>query len=118
MSIPTDELFPDLKRTATELNPPEKRPDGHCFNPVNVIKYLEPKGFCGSTHYMDRYAARYNVDNGCWEVFDTLAQKAIESFSCRNDEELRHYAEHRALAHAFRMNQQNTPCTEDQPSNQ
>jgi len=66
---------------------------------------------------MDRYAARYNVENGCWEVFDTLTQTVIESFSCRNDEELRHYAEHRALAHAFRLNQPNTPSPEKQPSN-
>ncbi|NLX23114.1 MAG: hypothetical protein GXY55_15795 [Phycisphaerae bacterium] len=54
---------------------------------------------------MTRYCARYNVDDGCWEVFDTQTQTTVESFSCRNDDELRHYAEHRALAHAIRLNQ-------------
>ncbi len=63
---------------------------------------------------MDRYVARYNVDTSCWEVFDTLNQTAVESFSCRHDEELRHYAEHRALAHAFRMNQQQVSSPEAQ----
>ena len=63
---------------------------------------------------MGRYCARYNVDAGCWEVFDTQARKAVESFSCRDDEELRHYAEHRALAHAIRLNQSSAASTDDQ----
>jgi hypothetical protein len=54
---------------------------------------------------LSRYAARYNVDTGCWEVFDTVAQAAVETFPCTQDEELRYYAEHRALAHATRLNQ-------------
>lgn len=54
---------------------------------------------------MARYAAKYNVDTGSWEVFDTVAQTAVETFPCTQDEELRHYAEHRALAHAARLNQ-------------
>ncbi len=53
---------------------------------------------------MPRYFARYNVDAGAWEVFDTHEQKAVESFPCRQHDELRHYAEHRALAHACRLN--------------
>ena len=65
---------------------------------------------------MARYYARYNVDTRCWEVFDTQAQAALESFSCRDDEELRHYAENRALAHAFRLNQQDTAPAADQAS--
>ncbi len=67
---------------------------------------------------MDRYVARYNVEAGCWEVFDTLTQTAVESFSCRHDEELRHYAEHRALAHAFRMNQPQVPSSAEPSSNE
>lgn len=55
---------------------------------------------------MSRYFAKYNVDAGAWEVFDTVTQTAAESFPCKQDEELRFYAEHRALAHATRMNQQ------------
>lgn len=55
---------------------------------------------------MPRFFARYNIDVHAWEVFDTMANAAVESFSCGQDEELRHYAEHRALAHANRMNQQ------------
>jgi hypothetical protein len=53
-----------------------------------------------------RFFAKYNVDTSSWEVFDTLTQTAVESFPCRPDDELKHYAEHRALAHATRMNQQ------------
>jgi hypothetical protein len=53
-----------------------------------------------------RYFAKYNVETSAWEVFDTVAQTAVESFGCQQDEELRHYAEHRALAHANRMNQE------------
>ncbi len=58
---------------------------------------------------MTRYCARYTVDSGCWEVFDTQTETVVESFSCRNDDELRHYAEHRALAHAIRLNQSDSP---------
>lgn len=53
---------------------------------------------------MPRYFALYNVDAGAWEVLDTDEQKVVESFPCRQDDELRHYAEHRALAHACRLN--------------
>jgi hypothetical protein len=52
-----------------------------------------------------RYFAKYNTETSSWEVFDTVANKALESFSCGQDEELRHYAENRALAHANRKNQ-------------
>lgn len=55
---------------------------------------------------MPRFFARYNVDARSWEVFDTASDGVVESFSCGQDDELRHYAEHRALAHATRMNQQ------------
>lgn len=55
---------------------------------------------------MPRYFARYNVEASAWEVFDTLTQTVFESFPYRQDEELRHYAEHRALAHATRKNQE------------
>jgi hypothetical protein len=55
---------------------------------------------------MPRYFARYNVEASAWEVFDTLTQAVFESFPYRQDEELRHYAEHRALAHANRKNQE------------
>ncbi len=52
-----------------------------------------------------RFFARFNVEASAWEVFDTVTQTAVESFSCVQDDELRHYAEHRALAHAVRQNQ-------------
>lgn len=55
---------------------------------------------------MPRFFARFNVDARAWEVFDTETNLAVESFSCGQDDELRHYAEHRALAHATRMNQE------------
>ncbi|HOW71933.1 MAG TPA: hypothetical protein PKY77_15145 [Phycisphaerae bacterium] len=55
---------------------------------------------------MPRFFAQYNVDACAWEVLDTATNSAVESFSCGRDDELRHYAEHRALAHAARMNQQ------------
>ena len=54
---------------------------------------------------MKRYFANYNVDTSSWEVFDTQTQTAVESFGCQPTEELKHYAESRALAHANRMNQ-------------
>lgn len=53
-----------------------------------------------------RYCARYNVDTTSWEVFDTVTQTAVEAFPCSQDEELRYYSEHRALAHAARKNQE------------
>jgi len=52
-----------------------------------------------------RFFARFNVEMSSWEVFDTVTQTAVESFPCGHDDELRHYAEHRALAHAIRQNQ-------------
>ncbi|HSW46342.1 MAG TPA: hypothetical protein VLM89_12305 [Phycisphaerae bacterium] len=64
---------------------------------------------------MPRFFARYNIESSAWEVFDTVARSAVESFSCRNDEELKHYAEQRALAHAIRLNQQAAGATGDQP---
>jgi hypothetical protein len=61
-----------------------------------------------------RFFARYNVEMSSWEVFDTVTQTAVESFACGQDEELRHYAEQRALAHAMRQNQKNCEATTDQ----
>jgi hypothetical protein len=61
-----------------------------------------------------RYFARYHVETSSWEVFDTLTQTAAEAFPCGQDDELKHYAEHRALAHANRMNQQMTDAPGDQ----
>ena len=61
-----------------------------------------------------RFFARYNVEMSSWEVFDTVTQTAVESFACGQDEELRHYAEHRALAHAIRQNQTNSDAATDQ----
>jgi len=58
-----------------------------------------------------RYFTRYNVDMSCWEVFDTVTQTAVESFSCGQQDELRHYAEYRALAHANRLNEPNDDAT-------
>ncbi len=55
---------------------------------------------------MNRYFARYNIANKAWEVVDTINDKIVESFSCQENDELRFYAEHRALAHAIRFNQQ------------
>ncbi len=54
---------------------------------------------------MTRYFARFNVDTCAWEVFDTQSQSTVESFGCQPTEELKSYAECRALAHANRMNQ-------------
>lgn len=65
---------------------------------------------------MTRYFARYNVEAGAWEVYDTQTDTAVESFPCGQDEELRFYAEHRALAHATRMNQQGDPSDEKPPA--
>lgn len=61
-----------------------------------------------------RYCARFNVEKTSWEVFDTVAQTAVESFPCGHDEELRQYAEHRAMAHAARQNQNSIDATTDQ----
>ena len=61
-----------------------------------------------------RFFARFNVEMRAWEVFDTVTQTAVESFPCGHDEELRHYAEHRALAHAIRQNQKISEATTDQ----
>ena len=64
---------------------------------------------------MPRFFARFNLDARAWEVFDTEVNAAVESFSCGEDDELRHYAEHRALAHAMRMNQQSDSGAADGP---
>lgn len=61
-----------------------------------------------------RFFARFNVEASAWEVFDTATQTTVESFSCGKDDELRHYAEHRALAHAMRQNQRSSGVP-DQP---
>ncbi len=63
---------------------------------------------------MPRYHARYNVEASAWEVFDTVTQTAVESFSCRQDEELKYYAEQRALAHSIRLNQLASEAAGDQ----
>ena len=66
---------------------------------------------------MPRYHAKYNVETSAWEVFDTVAQAAVESFSCHQDEELKHYAEQRALAHAIRLNQQASDADTNEKGN-
>lgn len=53
---------------------------------------------------MLKYATRYNPENNAWEVIDTETNTVYESFSCKPEDELRHYAESRALAHAARLN--------------
>lgn len=65
---------------------------------------------------MQRYFARFNIETGGWEVYDTVTETAVETFTCHEDEELRHYAEHRALAHATRMNQQLQETSEQKPT--
>ncbi len=60
-----------------------------------------------------RYRAIFNVEMSSWDVFDTVTQTAVESFPCGQDEELRHYAEHRALAHATRQNQKGSDAMPD-----
>ncbi len=62
-----------------------------------------------------RFFARFNVETSSWEVFDTATQTAVESFSCGQDEDLRHYGEQRALAHAYRLNQTNDGPATDRP---
>jgi hypothetical protein len=61
-----------------------------------------------------RFFARFNVEMSSWEVFDTVTQTVVESFPCGHNEELRNYAEHRALAHATRQNQKNSDATTNQ----
>lgn len=53
-----------------------------------------------------RYVARFNIEELAWEVFDTETQTVYESFSCKQDDELRHYSECRAIAHATRLNKE------------
>jgi len=63
---------------------------------------------------MPRFFARYNVEARAWEVFDTKTQTVFESFPCHESEELRNYAECRALAHANRKNQEMEQAADDE----
>lgn len=85
--------------------------DSDAFGPMEFSRRHDA---IGGLIAVPRYHARYNVEASAWEVFDTVTQTAVESFSCRQDEELKHYAEQRALAHSIRLNQLASEAAGDQ----